>query len=179
MQLTITEARTMFAQVCDAANSISRNQIEVSVSFDLKGQVAGDFAWEQKHVRINAFVVSNYPDKLQELMIHEVAHAVDYVQNGHRKNSRGQYIGHDSKFRGYMRDIASELGATVSTKTTHDMNLPSARKMRKWKYQCGCADNIVISTVMHNRIQKKGQTRGCHTCGEWFNKTKFVEEVIK
>ena len=167
-----SEARTIFADVCKAAQLQ-----DISVSFDLKGKVAGDFAWAEKHVRINAFVVSNYPDKLQELMIHEVAHAVDYVQNGHRKNSRGQYISHDAKFRGYMRDIAMQLGVVVDTTTTHQMNLPSARRMRKWEYECGCPNNIVVSTVMHNRMQKKNERRKCLSCHKSIHKATFLKEI--
>ena len=165
---------TLVQKACTAAKI---PQLRVGV---VKGLVAGDFSWKNYQVRINPQLEGQ---ELIETVIHEVAHAVDYKRHGHRKNARGNYISHDTLFRNIMREIANVMGETVTCATTHDLELKPARKMRQWKYNCGCVledgspKGIVVSTVIHNRIQKKGQTRGCRTCGSWFKKDNFIKEV--
>ena len=124
---------------------------------------------------------SRYFDRFRdEVVIHEIAHYVDFKRHGSRKNSRGQFIHHDDVFRGIMLELGSD-----KTDTTHDFEVVKTRVMRKWNYYCDCVldDDVSVkgcttSTVIHNRIQKKGQTRVCHGCGYHFSKKDFRHEVM-
>ena len=161
--------KDLIEQACTAAQIPQVNIGEV------KGLVAGDFAWEKYQVRINPQLKGQ---DLIETVIHEVAHAADYKRNGHRKNARGQFASHDTLFRNIMREIAEVMGTTVTCSTTHDLKLKPARKMRQWKYQCGCPKGIIVSTIMHNRIQKRNEGRKCLTCSTGFRSHNLIGQVL-
>lgn len=115
------------------------------------------------------------------IVVHEVAHCVDYQRNGMkwRKNGRGN-IYHDAQHKRIMHEIAAKANFTMSEATTkHNLNTKGlVRRQRRWEYVCKACDKpYSISTVMHNRIQK-GEVRICK-CKARITKTNFTGQEVK
>lgn len=142
------------------------------IAFDLKGKMGGWYIATEDKIRINVEIASRELENYKDTVLHELAHAIDYKRNGGRKSSNGKWIHHDNLFRQYMREIGG-----VDTSTTHNFETTPVRTQRKWLYTCDCEENIKVSTVIHNRIQKKGQVRICRTCNFHFGKNHFIKEA--
>jgi predicted SprT family Zn-dependent metalloprotease len=152
----------------------------VTVKIANFGITAGDVDGYGTTMRINKQVIDNYPQHLEELIIHETAHVVDIQRHGFRKDSRGRYIHHDKVFF----DICRELGdPNPSTTYDEEMQLKSVRKFREFEYSCGCLSEDgspkahIVKTPTHNKIQKRHAVYQCRTCKEEFSKHNFIREV--
>lgn len=170
------------ATACDIAD------IEApEVAFDLQGKTAGWYLAKTDRLRINTDISARYWDEdlqgVKDVVLHELAHAIDYKRNGGRfsvdKNGKRKWIHHDELFRTYMLEIGG-----VDTSTTHNFKTVAVRKQRRWSYACECTDSngnpigIKVSTVIHNRIQKKNHGRICKACKFHFNKEHFLQEAV-
>lgn len=115
------------------------------------------------------------------IVVHEVAHCVDYHRNGMRwrKNGRGN-IYHDALHKSIMQEIAAKANFTMSPASTkHNISTKGlVRRQRRWEYICKACDKpYSISTVMHNRIQK-GEVRICK-CKAHITAANFTNKEIK
>ena len=126
-------------------------------------------------ININQDMAAQNFHEYENIVIHEIAHAVDFVRNKRkwRRNGRGR-IFHDKVFKSIMVELAANF-AGLDTSTCHTMPSVSKRKQRRWEYSCDCSETHSIATVTHNRIQKGVKAFNCNDCGE---KIKFTGNQV-
>ena len=144
------------------------------VTFKTKGEVAGYF--EPYKVDFNLQLANSVGfNNFYETIVHEVAHAIDWIRAGKRcriKNNRR--LLHDKVWK----DIMAELGFP-NAKATHNYKTTKARVYRQFLYNCGCVGGIVVKTPTHNKIQKKYMLYTCSECKTTFSNMDFVKEIPK
>jgi len=141
------------------------------VAYDVRGCVGGNCDVAQNTINLNEALASKNFSDYNNIIVHEVAHMVDYVRNDNRfrRNGRGR-IFHDKVFYGIMQAMINKLAAEFqnlgepSRCHTFDVKgIKGGRKQRRWQYDCGCQMHK-IATVTHNRVQKGTSTRICKHC---------------
>lgn len=144
--------------------------------YDLRGHTAGEY-WPNEHkIRFNMDVAENYPNLYHVTVIHELAHAVDYIRNGYRKYSNGKHIHHDDTFYAYCSMLHSYTDYIPHEyKRTHEYKTTATRKFREFEYKCGCPEPHMVKTPTHNKIQR-GYQYICRECKTTFGKTHFLKE---
>lgn len=146
--------RAMVHELCDKAK-IKYPKVVVRNM----GMTAGMYDPRNHTVEINEQILQ-YPDHWT-IVVHEVAHAVDQMRYGSRRNSRGQFIAHDDVFYGICRELGDP-----NPNRTHDYKLKPTRVYKEFEYNCACVEPHIVKTTTHNRITKKGMVYTCRKCSE-------------
>ena len=150
------------------------NYEPIPVDFTVTGRTAGVFRPKFVTIGYNEDIAArNYEAFIARTVPHEVAHYIDFMNNGGR--TRQHLDGRRDMHGKYFRAIMVNLGVT-DTKAKHNYTGITRKKgaQRRWEYDCGCQTHS-IATVTHNRIQK-GASRICKTCK---NSIKFTGKEIK
>jgi len=163
---------------------------QMRVSYNVKGGVGGTCDVAQNTINLNEHMaVQNFKD-FNNIIVHEVAHMVDYVRNGKafRRNKRGR-IFHDKVFYSIMQEMIDKLAEEFQNLGTpsrcHQFStkgLKGTRKQRRWAYYCGCLDYThKIATVTHNRMQGLGKssTRQHRICNKCESRLLFTGRELK
>lgn len=143
----------------DDLNRISQSKFGINISdlkilYNLKGQRAGVINPLKKEIRLNFELCNKFPEKMiNEVLVHEIAHYINFCLNPSTKPH-----GNEWKY------IAKNLGLQ-NPKTTHNMPTTKARKVNSYKYKCRCR-TYTLSSIRHNRIQRKEAKYTCRHCGE-------------
>ena len=126
------------------------------VSFDLRGQAAGQMQVRGRQVRLrfNAVLLQRDFDQfLEEVVAHELAHAVVHWRYGGRVKPHGPQ----------WREVMTLFG--VTPKRCHDYeDLRPVRRLQRYRYRCGCREHQ-LTAIRHRRIQRGEREYLCKSCG--------------
>lgn len=112
----------------------------VSVSFNVKGKVAGKAYWDGQ-IKLNPEACDKYfKEMMEEVIPHEVAHLVCF-----QKPFLGK--GHNKRWK----RVCKQLGGTGER--CHSFQLTPGRKVTKYKYAIGDGTEITLGAIRHNKIQ--------------------------
>ena len=127
--------------------------IEPSVSFDLRGQSAGQANYRTNRIRLNRQLLEKYTTEfVVQTVPHEFAHLVAHKKFGRRIKPHG----HE------WRSVMIALGAKPSR--THNFAVSPTRKLRRYMFQCNCHDKKhELTSIRYNRI-KRGVIYYCPAC---------------
>ena len=128
--------------------------IRPEVLFNLRGQAAGQANYRATRIRFNQELLRKYKAEfINQTVPHEFAHLIAYQKFGRRIKPHGKE----------WKSVMIELGASPSR--THGFEASSARKLRRFLYQCNCeGSSYELTSIRHNRIQR-GQMYICSKCG--------------
>ena len=137
----------------DEANRLWGIDVRPEVSFDLRGQAAGQANYHANRLRFNLELLRKYGnDFVEQTVPHEFAHLVSYRKFGRRIKPHGIE----------WKSVMIELGASPSR--THRFESSPARRLKRFQYQCNCeGSSYELTSVRHNRIQR-GHTYICRKC---------------
>jgi len=143
----------------DLANKLYNIDLPlISISFKLKGRVAGKFIRnlikKSSEIRYNKVLLEeNEDDFLKRTVPHEIAHYVAYKMNSFCKP-------HGYEWKKVMRDFECDVKRCHSYDTTNSRQYRKPRK--KYIYKCAC-NEYSLSSILHKRILK-GHTYRCIKC---------------
>lgn len=148
MQAFAEQAIARVNALIEKANELYGLEIpKPTVSFDIKGYRIAGYAKRMAghyYVMLNREACEKYPEFIMNDTIpHEVAHLVCFYNPSLGKN-------HDA---GWQR-VCKDLGGSGSR--THELKLTPARNLRVWQYRDTHGKIRQVTTVRHNKIQKKG-----------------------
>jgi SprT protein len=122
-----------------------------TISFDLVGTTAGKALLQERHVQLNAILLTeNIEHFEQDTIPHELAHLIVY-------HVLGRSGGHGQEWKEAM------LRLGIEPKRTHNLDVTNSRTTQRVEgYICNCGPHPV-STKMHARI-RRGARAWCKKC---------------
>jgi len=129
-------------------------RIEPVISFDLKGQAAGQANYRENKIRFNRQLLEKYtPEFVDQTVPHEFAHLVAYQKFGRRIRPHGME----------WKRVMEAFGVTPTR--THNFDVSPTRRLKRFHYRCHCpGSDYQLSSIRHNRIQR-GRIYLCRKCG--------------
>jgi len=130
-----------------------------SVGFDLRGRAAGQAMLARRRrdtdrIRINAALLASHPDDiLAETVPHEVAHVAVHRIHGHGARPHGPE----------WKALMTAFG--VAPEPCHTLPTEPARRLRHFRYACGCDEPAWLTSIRHKRA-RRGTRYMCRRCGE-------------
>ena len=123
-------------------------KLQPAIRFDLRGRARGtaSVCGGAYALRFNLDAYALDPrDMLASNVPHEVAHIVAHA------------LGHGLNHGRHWRAICIALGGTGER--CHTMNLPPARKLRRYRYVATCGTEVMIGPQRHKKLQTDAGTR--------------------
>ena len=129
-------------------------RIEPVISFDLKGQAAGQANYRENKIRFNRQLLEKYAGEFVDQTVpHEFAHLVAYQKFGRRIRPHGME----------WKRVMEAFG--VDPARTHSFNVAPTRRLKRFHYRCHCpGSDYQLSSIRHNRVQRGGIYL-CRKCG--------------
>jgi len=129
-------------------------RIEPVISFDLKGQAAGQANYRENKIRFNRQLLEKYAGEFVDQTVpHEFAHLVAYQKFGRRIRPHGME----------WKRVMEAFGVTPTR--THNFDVSPTRRLKRFHYRCHCSgSDYQLSSIRHNRIQR-GRIYLCRKCG--------------
>ena len=129
-------------------------RIEPVISFDLKGQAAGQANYRENKIRFNRQLLEKYtPEFVDQTVPHEFAHLVAYQKFGRRIRPHGME----------WKRVMEAFG--VDPARTHSFDVAPTRRLKRFHYRCHCpGSDYQLSSIRHNRVQRGGIYL-CRKCG--------------
>jgi SprT protein len=129
-------------------------KIDPTISYDLRGQSAGQANYRHNVIRLNRELLEKYTtDFIDQTVPHEFAHLVAYRVYGSRIKPHGKE----------WKSVVLALGAEPVR--THSYEVSTTRRLKRFCYQCDCPSSLYeITSVRHNRILR-GHMYLCKKCG--------------
>jgi len=129
-------------------------KIDPTISYDLRGQSAGQANYRHNVIRLNRELLEKYTaDFIDQTVPHEFAHLVAYRVYGSRIKPHGKE----------WKSVVLALDAKPVR--THSYEVTPTRRLKRFRYQCDCPDSSYeITSVRHNRILR-GHIYLCKKCG--------------
>ncbi len=156
--IVIDKTEYFLHQACEI---YQRNFKPIIVDFDLKGRVAGMYRRKQNQrvIRYNPYIFAKYfEDSLETTIPHEVAHYVtDMIFTGGRYQPRP----HGKEWQ----EVMQAFGADASRTCDYDLEGIQVRISKRHDYHCQCMTHE-LSSLRHNRIQKRTARYFCKKCNE-------------
>lgn len=126
------------------------------VVFDLRGRSAGQAVFSgrsrQGHIRINPLLLASHPaEMLAQTVPHEVAHMAIFRLHGRRAKPHG----HEWKA------LMAAFGVDASP--CHALPAEPSRRLRRYRYECGCDEPAWLTSIRHRRAQQ-GTEYVCRIC---------------
>lgn len=138
---------------------------KVTLDLSLKGKAAGcaihDPDQDEYIIRLNLEAGEDF--LIKDTLPHEVAHIL--------QAALGSKMDHGRAWEFYCK----QLGGTGLM--YHELQLTPARKLKEFLYIVN-GEQIVLTTIRHNKVQKKGITYSSKRTGNVLDKTHFVRELI-
>jgi SprT protein len=144
--------------LAQGAELIARPVPALLLSFDLRGQAAGQFrvdASGQARIRYNAALMLRHEAEfLAQTVPHEVAHYLAFLCYG-----RG-IRPHGPQWQQLMRGLGAE------PRRCHDLDVSDlrVRRLQRHPYYCACGEHALTS-IRHHRVLR-GARYICRRCGE-------------
>ena len=129
-------------------------RIEPVISFDLKGQAAGQANYRENKIRFNRQLLEKYAGEFVDQTVpHEFAHLVAYQKFGSRIRPHGAE----------WKRVMEAFG--VDPARTHSFDVAPTRRLKRFHYRCHCpGSDYQLSSIRHNRVQRGGIYL-CRKCG--------------
>ncbi|MDC0219965.1 SprT-like domain-containing protein, partial [Verrucomicrobia bacterium] len=129
-------------------------KIDPTISYDLRGQAAGQANYRHNVIRLNRELLEKYTaDFIDQTVPHEFGHLVAYRVYGSRIKPHGKE----------WKSVVLALGAKPVR--THSYEVTPTRRLKRFRYQCDCPDSTYeITSVRHNRILRE-HIYLCKKCG--------------
>ena len=161
----VEEFQQHVQNVLAKARQLYNIPLDVRVTFDLKGAIAGQARCKMcrqtgvtsdYHLRFNSDLIQgkHFDDMIHETIPHEIAHLVTYAE------PRLGYK-HDAGWR----KICKALGG--NGRTRHNMEV--SYRGGSFVYRATCGTLVTVSKIMHNKIQK-GSDRVLKSTGGLVNR---------
>lgn len=144
-----------------ATNHYHRSFPDPTISFDLRGLVAGQANSRLWRIRINSILLQeNTDDMLDSTVPHEVAHLIADKVYGHIR-------AHGAEWKSVMRLLGISPNRCHRYDTTNSRVKTNVKN--KFCYKCNCRDMIVVGPVRHRKMQSRismGRNSGyrCRSC---------------
>ena len=148
-----------------ASDYFNKSLLIPDVRFDLRGKSAGQARFEiervfgiiktqKSSIRFNRLLMEeNFQAFIDDVAPHETAHVIARQVYGSKIKPHGQ------EWKMIMRDVLNK-----SPSVTHQFDVTRASP-KPFIYQCECTDvQHALSTIRHNRIQRKQSTYLCRQC---------------
>ena len=140
--------------------------IDPTISYDLRGQSAGQANYRHNRIRLNRELLERYTtDFVGQTVPHEFAHLAAFQLYGIRIKPHGKE----------WKSVMLALGAEPTR--THNYEVTIIRRLKNFQYQCNCPGRIhKLSSIRHNRITK-GRLYLCRKCGESLKQISNLTEI--
>ena len=124
------------------------------ISFDLRGQAAGQANYRENKIRFNRQLLEKYTTEFVDQTVpHEFAHLVAYQKFGRRIRPHGAE----------WKKVMEAFG--VDPARTHNFDVSPTRRLKRFHYRCHCpGSDYQLSSIRHNRILR-GRVYLCRKCG--------------
>ena len=128
--------------------------VDPEISYDLRGQAAGQTRYTKNKIRFNRHLLEKYTAEFVEQTVpHEFAHLVAYKKFGRSIKPHGME----------WKRVMEALG--VDPARTHNFDVSPTRRLKRFHYQCHCpGSDYQLSSIRHNRILR-GRVYLCRKCG--------------
>lgn len=128
-------------------------------SFDLRGQTSGIAMSDSSEIKYNLQIfMHNQEAFLARTVPHEVAHCVSVQIYGLGA------LGHGKYWRHVMLVVFGRTEEQSTRTHSYSAGVEKTRKVENdWAYKCKCRTHN-LSTVRHNKAQKKGVQYSCNFC---------------
>ncbi len=137
----------------------------LEVSFDLKGQAAGQMQLRSKQIRIRfnpVLMAQNYEHFINVAVGHELAHAVAALVFGPKIKPHGRE----------WQSIMVMFGLEADRCHDYDLSQVRVRRLQRFRYRCACREHE-LTVIRHRRILSGERSYHCRSCGQ---KLTLVEE---
>jgi len=125
----------------------------IKSTFKLRGHAAGTACTVSNTIDYNSYLLNKYREKfISEIVPHEVAHIVV------AKIHIGRHRPHGREWQA----VVEFFGATP--RASHTFETKSARRIKRYPYQCGCDQPHLFTTRTHRRAQRKYVEYSCQIC---------------
>ena len=119
-----------------------------------RGRIAGSALLQKNIIKLNPkLYIENTDYFLSHIIAHELAHILVYQLYGLRVKPHGQ------EWKKVMLEVFE-----LAPKVTHNLDTSNAQ-LKSFLYQCGC-QQIPLSLIRHNKVQKRKQRYICRKCKE-------------
>lgn len=147
-----------------ASERLNRPLFMPTISFDLTGTSSGRAYLKQRHIQLNAILLTENEAVFDERTIpHELAHLLAFDLMGYDG-------GHGEPWQAMMRALG------VEPRRTHNMDVTNARTTKSYAgFACGCGP--ISLSAKHASAVQKGRTVGCRTCKQAVRQEGVVELV--
>lgn len=152
-----------------ASDKLSLRLKYPKITYDLKGQVAGQAWYSDNKLRLNPIALKNYRDDfIKQTVGHEVAHLIAFRKHG-------AYIKpHGLEWKNVMRLFR------LPPNRCHTYDLPKARNVVRKLYSCnGCGAETGVTQYKHNRWMRGEISFRCKRCNGKVVWAKMVKEKQK
>lgn len=160
-QAVMARVETAVAAWTDRARtllSLTPKQLPCPViRFDLRGRSAGQARLAQRRkqadvIRINSQLLATHSQEMIEVTVpHEVAHVAIYRRYGRHVRPHGP------EWKALMRAFG------VCAETCHALPTTPARRLKRFRYVCGCKEPAWLTSIRHRRAQN-GTVYRCRRC---------------
>jgi len=131
-----------------------------NITYNLKGKVAGKAFYKTHNIRLNKdllLVPDNFEEMTLHTPLHELAHLI--VRFFVNKGFFNRYAKpHGEEWKNVMCLLGEE------PTRTHNMKIVNKRKVKKILYVCDCTHEHWLTSIKHNKIQKKHCSYICKNC---------------
>ncbi len=130
----------------------------LEVSFDLKGQAAGQMQLRGKQMRLRfnpALMAQNRDHFIRTAVGHELAHAVAALVYGRKIKPHGRE----------WQSIMVLFGLEPERCHDYDLSRVKVRRLQRFRYRCACREHELTS-IRHRRIQSGERSYICRACGQ-------------
>lgn len=130
----------------------------IEVSFDLKGQAAGQMQLQGKQLRLrfNPILMNqNYQHFIEVAVGHELAHAVAALVYGRKIKPHGLE----------WQSIMVLFGLEAERCHDYDVSQAQVRRLQRFRYRCACREHE-LTVIRHRRIQSGEREYICRSCGQ-------------
>lgn len=130
-----------------------------TILWKTRGTSAGyaDYSVGKKLIMFQlAIAERDWDEFINETVPHEVAHYVQLQQFPYSK-------AHGKEWQRIMTEVMGIPATTCHQVSTEGLYTP--RNTTKYEYSCGCKGKVhKVSSVIHNRMTKKGRSYRCQNC---------------
>lgn len=128
-----------------------------TVSYDIRGAVAGKAFIYQNHIKLNPVLLRENKDHfINQTVPHEVAHLIAHQVYGNRIRPHGRE----------WASIMSLFGRPANR--CHSYEVTRSRTVKMHEVKCGCKTKM-ISSIRYNRMVKGLATYKCKRCHQLIN----------
>ena len=127
------------------------------VDYMLRGKTGGTANYGQNRISLNSILLNENLDHfIRQTVGHELAHLIAHFVYPNLRQAHG------AEWKQVMRFI----GLTADRCHSYDTENAAVRQKQKFQYKCGCRNEIVLSSVRHNKIVRYGTVYRCNSCAQ-------------